>query len=257
MTIVAVMQPTYMPWIGYLDLIDRADVFVLLDDVTYSHQSWQQRNRIKTPKGLAWITVPVRHSGHTGQAIRDVEIAAAHFWRKHLNTINANYARATFFQEYRDKLAALFEDGAPPARLSDVNIAIIKLFAQWAGLTPRFVLASELPVSGSRTDRLVAMCRELGGDTYLSPLGAVEYLADEGQKFANSHVSLAFQNYAHPEYTQVSTPFTPFASAVDLFLNEGANAAGIMRTGRRPDLTIGQALDTLHASETTTTKAAQ
>ncbi|MEK9967286.1 MAG: WbqC family protein [Rhodospirillaceae bacterium] len=247
-----------MPWIGYHDLIDRADVFDLLDnDAMTNAPSWQQRNRIKTPKGLAWLTVPVRRSGHTGQAIRDVEIADARFWRKHLNTINANYARAAFFPEYRAKLAALFDDGAPPARLSDVNIAIIKLFAQWAELTPRFVLASELPVSGSRTDRLVAICRELGGDTYLSPLGAIEYLADDGQKFADGRVSLAFQNYAHPEYTQVSTPFVPFASAVDLFLNEGPNAARIMRSGRRPDLTIEQALETLHDGKTTTTEVAQ
>ena len=242
------MQPTYMPWIGYLDLMDRADVFVLLDDVSYSHQSWQQRNQIKTSTGLAWLTVPVSHTGHTGQPIRDVVIANPRFWRKHLNSIAANYARAPHFALHMETLTDLFENREPPRLLAALNIAIIKQLAEWAGISSQIVLASELSVEGNRIDRLVSFCQTLNAKTYLSPLGAIDYLADDAGKFEIAGLALRFQNYEHPEYNQCFPPFAAYASAIDLLMNEGPSAAEIIRRGRNEDLSVQDAAQLAHNS---------
>src|SRR5580704_12957199 len=103
---VAISQPTYLPWLGYFDLIDQVDVFVLLDNVQFEKQSWQQRNRIKTPTGLQWLTVPVIFRGRFGQLIKDVEIREAEFWRNHLRAIELNYRRARFFHQYFEELSS-------------------------------------------------------------------------------------------------------------------------------------------------------
>src|SRR5271155_2267040 len=97
---VAITQPTYLPWLGYFDLIDQVDAFVLLDSVQFEKQSWQQRNRIKTPNGLQWLTAPVRTKGRSAQLIKDVEIAETDFYIKHLNLIQTNYRNAPFFENW-------------------------------------------------------------------------------------------------------------------------------------------------------------
>src|SRR5216684_6490113 len=101
---VAISQPTYLPWLGYFDLMDQVDVFVLLDDVQFEKQSWQQRNRIKTPVGLQWLTVPVIFKGRFGQLIKDVEIRDPDFWRNHFRAIELNYRRSPFFDHYAEEL---------------------------------------------------------------------------------------------------------------------------------------------------------
>ena len=102
---IAISQPTYLPWIGYLDLIDQVETFVLLDNVQFERQSWQHRNRIKTPSGLHWLTVPVLFRGRFGQLINEVEIRDIEFWRNHLRAIELNYRRAPFFADYFDELS--------------------------------------------------------------------------------------------------------------------------------------------------------
>ncbi len=97
---IAISQPSYLPWLGYFDLIDQVDTFVVLDTVQFEKQSWQQRNRIKTSAGLMWLTVPVVFRGLLGQKILEVEVRDAEFWRKHLRGIEVNYRRAPCFEEY-------------------------------------------------------------------------------------------------------------------------------------------------------------
>ena len=252
MTTVAIMQPSYMPWIGYLDLIDRADAFVFLDDIIYSHRSWQQRNRIKTPDGLGWITVPVRHTRHNEHPINEVMIAEPQFWQKHLRTITANYARAPHYQFFNEKLCEIFEDNRPPNSLATINITIIRKFAEWAELSSRFALSSEFAITQTKTERLVALCKALDADTYISPLGSITYLAESSDKFEAEGLNLRFQNFLHPEYAQRFPPFAAYASALDLFMNEGPDAARIIRQGRKDDLSVEGARQLQQAQESGT-----
>src|SRR5579864_5457599 len=116
---VAISQPTYLPWLGYLDLIDQVDTFVLLDNVQFEKQSWQQRNRIKTPTGLQWLTVPVIFKGRFGQHIQDVEIRED-FAAKHLRALELNYRRAQYFDQYFPALTTVLQEFGAGRHLADL-----------------------------------------------------------------------------------------------------------------------------------------
>lgn len=235
MTVCAIMQPTYLPWIGYFALMDMADVFVFLDDVQLSKQSWQTRNRIKGESGKElMLTVPIRHAGE--QAIKDVEVDGTHWVAKHLKSFAQNYRKAPHFAD----ALALYEPALQGghARLCDLNIALISTVADRLGIDGRRVRSSAITAkSADRRDRLVDICREVGADTYLSPAGAAGYLSeDDGEgQFAAQGMTLLYQRYEHPTYPQVNGAFLPYMCVLDLIANVGLAAAGaVMRSGIRP-----------------------
>ena len=229
---IAITQPTYLPWLGYFDLIDQVDTFVVLDTVQFEKQSWQQRNRIKTPTGLMWLTVPVAFRGRLGQKVQDVEIREAEFWRKHLRGIEVNYGRAPFFGEYFPQISSVIGNCQPGTQLVDLNLRLIDWFLQMFGIRTPVVRASSLAQEGKRTELLANICQKLGATQYVSPLGSADYLLDEMRYFQDTGVEVSFQNYTHPEYRQLFPPFVSHASALDLIFNEGEHSAEIMRSGR-------------------------
>ena len=170
---IAIMQPTWLPWIGYFDLIDQVDQFVFLDTVQYCRRSWHSRNRIKTKDGLHWISIPVKAGNRDQTTLMDAKISPSNQidkWRKTLAQAYAQApARDTELPFIRDRLSAL-EDGAS---LADVNLQIIRMLMERLEITTPTVRASELSVYEGRVDRLVGICRELGATSYLSPLGSV------------------------------------------------------------------------------------
>lgn len=227
------MQPTYLPWIGYFDLIDQADVFVFLDDAQFSRKSWHQRNRIRTPRGLEWLTVPVIGAGRFPLPIRDVRIAEdSGFPRDHLRALEVNYARAPHFPAHFPRLREILS--ASTRSLVDLNVGLIGWLAAALGITTPFETSSTLAATGRRADLMVDICRRVGATRCLSPIGAADYLAAEYDPSRNPGFELVFHAFSHPEYDQVFRPFMPFASAVDLLFNEGPRALGILRSGRAP-----------------------
>jgi hypothetical protein len=233
MTVGAIMQPTYLPWLGYFDLMDRVDTFVLLDTVQFSHQSWQQRNRIRSAEGLQWLTVPVVRKGHHDLMIRDVVIADARFARAHIRAIELAYSRAPFFGEYFEPLAGEIRAGAATGKLAVLTSGLIRWIASSLGVTTPLATSSELGDVGGRGERLASLCRAVGADVYLSPLGAAEYLQAERSTFDDAGVTVELQGYEHPSYAQVYEPFLPQAAAIDLLFNAGPRALHVLRTGRR------------------------
>ena len=230
---IAISQPTYLPWCGYFDLIDQVDTFVILDSVQFERRSWQHRNRIKTLAGLQWLTVPVRFHGHFGQLIHDVQIRDVQFAQKHLRAIELNYRRAKFFNDYFPQLEEFLScDGT--AQLVDLNLRILEWLCSVFSIPRKFLRSSKLAVKGKRTELLAGICLELGASEYISPLGSAEYLLAEMDVMTARSIEVAFQHYEHPEYRQLYPPFAPYASALDLLLNEGPNALEIIRSGRRP-----------------------
>jgi hypothetical protein len=225
------MQPTYLPWVGYFDLIDQSDVFVFLDQVQFSHQSWQQRNRVRTPKGLEWLTVPVRAGGRQGQTVREAEIADPGFARKHLRAIEMNYRKAPCFERYFPEFRDILREA--PGRLAELNRRLILWLASRMGVEADFRTSSEMGAEGRRSRLLVGLCRQVDSRRYLSPAGARDYLQEDRAVFRDAGIRVWLQQYEHPEYRQVYAPFLPQASALDLLFNEGENAAAIMRGGRR------------------------
>lgn len=234
---VAISQPTYLPWIGYFDLIDQVDRHVVLDNVQFERQSWQQRNRIKGAAGLQWLTVPVEFRGRLGQQIREVRIRDAGFADDHLRAVELAYRRAPFFEEYYPALTTHLQSARAGSLLLELNLALLRWFLSTLGITTPLVLASQLPVEGKRTELLAAICRNMGADKYLSPPGSAVYLLNEIGIMSQAGIEVSFQNYLHPEYMQRFPPFVPYASALDLLFNEGPRSLEILRRGRREPFT--------------------
>ena len=225
---VVILQPGYLPWLGFFDQMRRADVFVYYDDVQYDTNGWRNRNRIKTHNGPLWLTIPVRHSGLMKPRIVDVAIDARTNWaKKHVSSIRQAYAGAPFVKQYLPALEELLM--RPWERLVDLDIAVAALLAGWLGLEPRIERASQLGIEGGQSDRLVNICRHFGASTYLSGSAAREYL--DVSLFTRGGIAVVWQNYAHPVYQQQHGDFIPFMSAIDVILNCGPGAVEILQQG--------------------------
>ena len=220
-TTVVVLQPGYLPWLGFFDQLRRADVFVYYDDVQYDKHGWRNRNRIKTQNGPLWLTVPVRHSGGTFLRILDVEIDARTPWaRKHVSSIRQAYARAPFLSTYLPVLEELLQ--RKWERLVDLDIECAGLMAEWFGLRRRIERSSALGVAGDRSERLVHLCRRFGATRYLSGDAARDYL--DVPLFERNGIRVEWEEYVHPTYPQLHGEFIPYLSALDLLLNCGDEA---------------------------------
>jgi WbqC-like protein family len=238
--IVTIAQPTFLPWAGWFDLADQADLLIILDDVAFSKQSWQQRNRLRTREGLSYVTVPVISADRFGQHIMDTELAGDAFVQKLLRTVAQNYSRAAYFGERFPEFSEVLTAAAASTRLADLNCALIGWLAEQLGVkTPR-VRASSLSVDGKRGAHVAKLCERVGANRYLSAAGAEEYLQTDRAEFDARAISIELQEYQHPEYRQCFQPFIPYASALDLVFNEGVGAGAIMRSGRR----VGRAIAT-------------
>jgi hypothetical protein len=219
-----ILQPSYIPWRGYFDLIRRADIFVFYDDVQYDHRSWRNRNRIKTPQGTRWLTIPVRkHGAQTeGIPINAIETSEDGWPRKHLESIRHAYAKAPFFRKYGPWLEETYAD--PSRNLADFTIRSTVEIAGMLGITnTQFVRASELGVDGRKTDRLLAVIKRVGATTYLSGPSAKAYLEED--KFRTAGVDLEWMSYDYPAYPQLYPPYDPSVSVLDLLFMTGDRAA--------------------------------
>ncbi len=230
------MQPTFLPWIGYFDLIDQADVFVFLETVQFEKQTWQQRNRIRTPNGLEWLTVPVFIKGKFGQLIREVEIRTTEFPHKHLKTLGQHYGKTPYYREYGGELEGILMSARKDPSLARLNITLIQWLSRHLGISSRFITASELPVEGKRSERIISILRQVEAERYMSPKGSLDYLLKDRDIFMAGGFPVLIHNYTHPEYRQQYKPFAPGASAIDLLFNEGPGAADIIRAGRLPSI---------------------
>ena len=231
MTTVAIMQPTYLPWLGYFDLIDQADVFIFLESVQFDKRSWQQRNRIKTQNGELMLTVPVLSKGKFEQKINDVMVdESQNFEMKHFNSICSNYNKSKFFHLYRNELESIYN--YRKKTLVDLNIILIKWLCEKLGITSEFLLSSQLGVYGSKVNLLINIINKVMGKDYLSPAGAKNYINDNNL-FKENNIRLIYQNYQHPIYKQLHGNFISFLSVLDLLFNEGDSSLDIIRSGRK------------------------
>jgi hypothetical protein len=248
-TVAAIMQPTYLPWIGYFDLIDSADQFVFLDDAQVLKRSWGVRNRVLGQNGETFLTVPL--SGHRhgeGSAFVDTAVDADQPWAKtHLATIRHAYAKAPHFDDVFASLEALLLAGH--TTIGALNEDFIRTTARRIGIATPFLKSSQLQgTDGRKDDRLLSICRAIGADTYLAAPGSAAYIEQEheGGAFAGSGVAIRYHHFVHPVYPQRRAGFVSHMSIVDLLMNCGyASALEIIRAGRRPALTSAEIRETI------------
>lgn len=217
--IVTIHQPEHLPWLGYFHKMRRADVFVLLDNVQYRKNYFQNRNRILGANGPFWLTVPVQLKGHLQSEIRDIEVDNSQRWAgKYWKSLLLNYGKHPYFRDYAPALESLFN--REWNYLWELNLAIIDVFRAALKIETSLLRASELPVSGRSTDLLFGICQNLGATTYLSGPSGRNYLDET--VFLNGGVKVEYHQFSHPVYKQHGrTDFESHLSTIDCLANLG------------------------------------
>lgn len=224
---IAAHQPQYLPWLGHFDKMDRVDLFVLLDTVQYKKNEWQNRNRIRTAAGWQWLTVPVHH--RFPMTLREVRIDEGPWRRKHREALRLQHARSPHRDAVLPVLDALL--GQEFDSLAALNARSVTLLAGLLGVRTPIILASALEgLPGGPDERLIALCRRFGCETYLAGAGGQAYMDLEA--YHRAGVRVEFQAFRHPVYPQAHPGFEPNLSAVDLLMNCGPGAIARVRQTR-------------------------
>jgi len=222
-----VLQPGYLPWLGFFDQMHWADTFVIYDDVQYTKNDWRNRNRIKGPNGPQWLTVPVHF--HLGSLIKDVALPEDKRWVKsHVKSLQFAYAKAKYFDDYFLRIKELIE--APHERLIDLDMALIMYLNGTLGIDTQILYSSRMQAQSSKSQRLLNMCRECGATEYLTGDAARDYL--DMKLFEDNGIEVRYHNYKHPVYPQLHGEFIPYLSIVDLLFNCGSESLDCI-TGQR------------------------
>jgi hypothetical protein len=225
---VAVVQSCYIPWKGYFDLINLVDEFILYDDRQYTRRDWRNRNRIKTPQGSQWLTIPVEVKGRYTQRIDETRISDPGWAELHWKTLTQNYSQAPFFDEYRDRFETLYRRADDP-RLSAVNRAFLEDLCAILGIETPLSWSTDYEATGDKTERLVSLCRAAGATSYVSGPSARDYI--DTSLFSEAGVELDYMDYSgYPEYRQLYPPFDHAVTVLDLIFNTGPEAPRLMKS---------------------------
>ena len=217
--ICAIMQPTFLPWAGYFNLMAQADDFVFLDDVQLEKQSWQTRNRLLMNGCAQWISLPLRHS-KLSKSIQETEVCDMGRWSKKLaKGFKLNYGKHPHYDAACDIINLLIFESE--VKLATLNEKVIRFVAEKLEITTRLHRAGELGVKGARSTRLISLCEHFKAKEYLSPVGAADYLSEDGFTLKTS-TTLRFQEYHPQAYPQKgSQDFFSHLSIVDVIANLG------------------------------------
>lgn len=218
-------QPVYLPWLGLFHKIALADMFVSFNQVQYQVKDWNNRNRVKTPQGAAWLSVPVRKKGFLEKKIADIEIDNSAPWRrKHWLTLQHNYKKAPHFHRYADFFEEVYS--REWKTLVELNEYMLAWFLETLGIKTLFQSAADCGFQGEKSDLILDMCRTLDADIYIFGTQGRDY-ADR-ESFASADVAIYFQNYNHPVYPQLHDSFVSHLSIVDLLFNCGGASLDIL-----------------------------
>jgi hypothetical protein len=218
---IAIMQPTYLPWLGYLAMIEKVDKFVFLDNVQFDHRSWQQRNRIKTDRGELWLTLSVKQKGLYDQKINQVLcIDLIKDVNNHLKSMSHYFSKTPFFKDFFYDFAECAKNTQIKSKnlLSEFNIQIIEFLCKYVGIEKKFVLASQIKIDGQRDALLANICQHFNAKSYLSSPGSRGYL-ENSHFFKEASIEVVYHDYSHPAYPQLYGEFIEGMSCVDAFFN--------------------------------------
>ena len=222
-------QLHYLPWLRYFHKIAHCDSFVVLDNIQFNKNGWQNRNKIKTAQGAALLTVPVRQKFQ--QQLSEVEIDKNPVWRKkHWRASEFNYQKAPYFKEHAPFFRGVYEKSWD--RLNDLNDEIFFYLVKALGIKTKIIRASELPLKGEATERLVGICKELGARFYLTGAYASQVYLDP-ELFRREGIELVTQEFRCPQYPQLfpEAGFIPELSIVDLLFNLGPKSLELLTEG--------------------------
>jgi len=227
---VAIVQPNYIPWKGYFDMMNYVDEFILFDTVQYTKRDWRNRNLIKTPQGLLWLTIPVEIKGNFNVLIKDIRTDGIKWQKKHWASIKQYYQKAPYFKYYQDLFEEFYCQNTE-CRLALVDYQLIKIVNQILGIQTHITWASDYEqIADEKNLKLIHLCQQAGADLYVSGPAAKDYL--EQALFDKFQIVVNWADYSnYPAYNQLyGQPFEQGVSILDLIFNEGPNATNFLKT---------------------------
>ncbi len=235
--IVAAHQPHYIPWLGYLDKMAKADLFVVMDDLQFEAQNYQNRQRLKLAQGPSWLTVPLTH-GAQSDSLLDKRISRSqnpkqHWQHRHWNTLLTNYRNARYFDSYASELEHVYTRTWDS--LVELDLHMLQLARRWLDIDTPVVRSSEIGLVGTKTDRLIDMCQKVGARCYLTGAGGSTGYLDV-EKIGRSGIGVIWQQFAHPSYLQryPNLGFSSHLGFLDLVLNCGPASRDILFGASHP-----------------------
>ena len=225
---IAILQSNYIPWKGYFDLINMVDEFILYDDMQYTKRDWRNRNKIQTPQGLKWLSIPVEVKGKYFQKINETKINEKDWGKKHWAMIKQNYSKAKYFKEHKNIFEELYLD-CNEEYLSQINYKFIVSICKILGITTTIRWSNEFELTDGQTEKLLGICKDCNADIYISGPAAKDYFdADLAKK---ENIKVEWMDYSgYKEYNQLSPSFEHGVSILDLIFNEGSNATKFMKS---------------------------
>lgn len=221
---IAILQSNYIPWKGYFDLIASVDEFILYDDMQFTKNDWRNRNKIKTPTGVKWISIPVGQS--ISRRIRDVELLENSWQKKHWSTLESCYRRAPKFAEISAFLEPLYKQKY--THLSALNRQLIEAICDYLGITTKISNSWDYTLINGKTNRLIELCIQAGANEYLSGIAASDYI--DVKLFSDKNIKLTWFDYlGYNEYPQLWGQFTHEVTILDLLFNCGKDSVHYMR----------------------------
>ena len=225
---VAILQSNYIPWKGYFDLINIVDEFILYDDMQYTKRDWRNRNKIQTPNGLQWLSIPVMVKGKYFQKISNTKISDNSWGKKHWDALKQNYSKAQYFKEYKDIFEELYLNNKDEY-LSQVNYKFIEAINKILGISTKIGWSGDFNLMDGQSEKLLGICKDCDADIYLSGPAAKDYL-DENI-FMRNKIKIEWMNYNnYPVYKQLFEPFDHGVTILDLIFNEGENTTKFMKS---------------------------
>lgn len=226
---VAISQSNYIPWKGYFDNIAKVDEFVLYDDMQYTKRDWRNRNKIKTPAGLSWLSIPVEVKGKFFQKISETKISDKHWVTKHLNTLKHNYSKASQFKLMLPLIEEWYEEARELNTISQVNFHFLTKICHYLNINTKISFSSDYKLlEYGKTERLVDLCKQLNAEHYFTGEAAKSYM-DESL-FYNNGIQLHYYDYSgYKKYRQLYGDFEHYVSVLDVLFNEGDNSRSFLK----------------------------
>ena len=217
MTKVVILQSSYIPWKGYFDLINDADIFVFFDDVQFTSRDWRSRNKYKTKDGSKWLTVPV--GSNRGKLINEITIPDRHWQKKHFKSLVSSYSTCKYFGSYLYILERFYIDNQWSS-LHKMNQFIIKELAALLGISTKFIDSSSIKSDGKNQYKLLDIAKSLNASEYISGPSAKSYINKE--VFESENIQVTWKDYSnYPEYMQIHPPYDPYVTILDLIFHVG------------------------------------
>jgi len=220
----SIHQPSYWPWLGYLDKISKSDTFVLLDHVQANKASYQYRNIFFCNGEEKILTLPVNYSH--GILLNELEFKNDFWIKEHLNKLSNYYSKAPFYNEVFPLVEKLYESFSTLSVIDVLALTVLKSM-EWYGLEVSFIRSSSLGVEGNKGELVFNICKETQCKTYVSGKGGLNYMDETILKmFSSNSILIEWQQFSHPVYSQYpKIQFLPGLASLDFLFFNGLDAA--------------------------------